>query len=201
MKYLAGNLASLGVDKPIWDHFFTIAPLVIVGSRAEDGTYDLAPKHMSTPIGWENYYGFVCTPQHTTYQNIYRNKSFTVTFLKPSQVALASLSAAPRNEDDTKPSLLSLPTFPAKEADGLFVEDGYLFLECRLAKMVDGFGVNSIIVGSIVAAYIDQDALRVSEREDDELIHSNPMLAYISPGRFGRIEESYNFPFPSGYAR
>ncbi len=201
MEYISDNLASLDVDRPIWDHFFTIAPLVVVGSKAEDGTYDLAPKHMATPIGWENYYGFVCTPRHTTYHNIHRNKSFTVTFLKPSQIAIASLSEAPRPEDDVKPSLLSLPTFPAKEIDSLFVEDGYLFLECQLAKTIDGFGVNSIIIGSVIAAYVDQNALRVSEREDGELIHSNPLLAYISPGRFGRIEESYNFPFPSGYAK
>ena len=46
--------------------------LVLVGKREPDGGHDLAPKHMSTPIGWDNYYGFVCTPRHHTYGNIQR---------------------------------------------------------------------------------------------------------------------------------
>ena len=69
------RLIELDVSLPIWERFFWVAPLVLVGTREPDGGHDLAPKHMATPIGWENYYGFVCTPRHHTYSNIRREAS------------------------------------------------------------------------------------------------------------------------------
>jgi len=73
-----GQVVSLDVTAPIWERFFTVAPLVVVGTREEDGSYDLAPKHMATPMGWQNYIGFVCTPRHRTYHNVRRERAFTV---------------------------------------------------------------------------------------------------------------------------
>src|SRR5207342_3425489 len=60
----------------LWERVFTVAPLVIVGSKEADGTYDLAPKHMAMPLGWRRRYGFVCTPRHRTYRNIERHGVF-----------------------------------------------------------------------------------------------------------------------------
>ncbi|MGQ9871755.1 flavin reductase [Leptodesmis sp.] len=97
-----------------------MAPLVVIGTREPDGGYDLAPKHMAMPIGWENYFGFVCTPRHHTYQNVLREQAFTVSFPRPEQVVLASLSAAPRCEEDAKPALAALPILPASVVDGVF---------------------------------------------------------------------------------
>ena len=63
--YLRERIRTLEVDFPIWDRFFTVAPLVLVRTKeAED--YDLAPKHMVTPLGWENDFAFVCTARHRT---------------------------------------------------------------------------------------------------------------------------------------
>ena len=70
-----------------------------------DRCFRPAPKHMVSPLGWQNFFGFVCTPRHRTYQNIRREGAFTVTFPRPSQVVLTSLSAAPRDDDDVKPAL------------------------------------------------------------------------------------------------
>ena len=53
----------------VWERVFTVAPLVIVGSKGPDGTYDLAPKHMAMPLGWGDRYCFVCTPRHNTHRN------------------------------------------------------------------------------------------------------------------------------------
>ena len=41
------NIISLNTDKSIWDHFYTVAPLVVIGTKEGDG-FDLAPKHMAT---------------------------------------------------------------------------------------------------------------------------------------------------------
>jgi flavin reductase (DIM6/NTAB) family NADH-FMN oxidoreductase RutF len=94
-----------------------------------------------------------------------------------------------------------LPTFPASEVDGLFIEDAYLFLECVLDRISDDFGENSLIVGRIVAAHVREDYLRASERDEQDLIHGSPLLAYLSPGRYASVGESYSFPFPAGFMR
>lgn len=196
------DLVSLDTDHPIWDRFFTVAPLVVIGSREEDGSYDLAPKHMATPLGWENYFGFVCTPQHRTYHNIRRQQEFTVSFPTTDSILLTSLAAAPRcGEDSTKPALAALPTFAANNIDGEFLVQASLFFECRLDRIIDGFGVNSLIVGKIAAAQVSSAALRSEDVDDQETLAASPLLAYISPGRFAKLDESYSFPFPAGFQR
>jgi hypothetical protein len=127
-------------DHPVWERVFTVNPLVVVGTREESGAYDLAPKHLAMPMGWENYFGFVCTPRHNTYHNARREGVFTVSYPRPTQVLLASLAAAPRDTDGSKLAADALPTFPASEVDGVFVEDAYLFLECALDRIADDFG-------------------------------------------------------------
>ncbi|HMB08128.1 MAG TPA: flavin reductase [Isosphaeraceae bacterium] len=198
---MSERVVTLDATVPIWDRFFTVAPLVLIGTREADGTYDLAPKHMAMPLGWQNYFGFVCAPSHGTYRNLAREGAFTVTYPRPTQVLLASLAAAPRSDDDVKPSLCALPTFRARQVDGIFVAEGSLFLECTLDRVIDGFGANVLVSGRIVAAHADEEALRVSEREDEEVLQAAPLLAYLSPGRYAEIRQAYAFPFPVGFRR
>ncbi len=192
------GLARIDVDKPIWDQFFFVAPLVLVGTREPDGADDLAPKHMVTPMGWQNYFGFVCTPRHGTYQNIKRSGVFAVTYPKPGQWLETSLTASPRCEDDTKPQLDLVRHSRSETVDCPVVAGGYLYLECELDRFVDGFGVNSMIVGKIVAAAVDPAYLRADDSDDQDLIQGAPLLSYVSPGRFATIQETLSFPMPKG---
>lgn len=191
---------ALDVSEPIWSRFFTVAPLVVIGSREGD-RYDLAPKHMVTPLGHDNYFGFVCTPEHATYHNVKKEKAFTVSFVTPKQVVLASLAATPREADAPghKPIVEELPTLPAQKIDGIFIRDAYLLLECELDRVVDGFGANSLIAGKIVAARLHQDSFRASETDDAEMIRQAPLLAYLAYGRFAEIRKTMAFPFPRGF--
>jgi len=190
---------SIPTDSPVWKSFFMVAPLVIVGSREADGGHDLAPKHMAMPLGWQNYYCFVCSPRHATQRNIEARPEFTVSFPRAGQIVETSMAAAPREEDRSKPSLAAVETFPASKVDGVLVKDAYLWLECRLERIVDGFGENSLIVGEVVAAEVDERALRASDSDDGDVIHASPLLAYLSPGRFAAVGESYSFPFPVNF--
>jgi flavin reductase (DIM6/NTAB) family NADH-FMN oxidoreductase RutF len=195
------DLVTLDTGRPIWDRFFTVAPLVVVGTREED-RYNLAPKHMAFPLGWDNYFAFVCTPRHETYRSVLTTGEFTVTYPRPTQVVLASLTAEPREDlDEPKPMLSVMPTFPATEIDGVFLQDGYLFLECRLDRVLDGFSLNSLIVGRVIAAHVHPDALRADERDEQDLIYESPLLAYLSPGRYATVRESFAFPFPADFKR
>ncbi len=190
------NLVEIDTAVPVWDRFFIVAPLVLVGTRDEHGSLDLAPKHMVTPMGWQNFFGFVCSPRHSTCSNIERTGVFTVSYPKPSQVLYTSLAASPRQGRD-KPILDYFATFPAKQVDGDFIDEAYLYFECRHFKTVDGFGDNCLITGEIVAAYADPSFLRASEHDDQEVIHDSPLFAYLSPGRFATIDRSNAFPFPA----
>ena len=193
---IPANVAELDTTVPVWEQFFTVAPLVLIGTRDEDGVLDLAPKHMVTPMGWQNYFGFVCTPRHRTCLNIQRSGEFTVSYPKPSQVLLASLAASPRCEHGEKPVIECFNTFQATTIDAEFIEEGYLFFECRHFKTIDGFGENCLVTGEIVRAWADELFLRHTEADDQETIHESPLLAYLAPGRFAAIDRSNAFPFP-----
>jgi len=190
------SIVEIDTSVPVWEQFFTVAPLVLIGTRDEDGALDLAPKHMVTPMGWQNYFGFVCTPRHNTCTNIERTGEFTVSYPKPSQVLMTSLAASPRIEEGSKPVIDYFDTFPARLVDGQFIDDGYLYFECRHFKTVGGFGENCLITGEIVAAYADEACLRHTEGDDQETIHTAPLFAYLAPGRFATIDRSNAFPFP-----
>lgn len=189
------------ISTPIWDRVFTVAPLVVIGSREPDGTYNLAPKHLATPLSWTDYFGFVCTPEHATYHNIKRDGVFTVSYPRPNQMVLTSLTASPREDDGRKPGLEVLPTWPARQIGGIFIEDAYLFLECELDRIIDGFDMNSLIAGRIVAAYAANDSVRCDDLDENDLLGQAPLLAFINWGRFARIDESYAFPFMSKFKR
>ncbi|MGI9203309.1 MAG: flavin reductase family protein [Woeseiaceae bacterium] len=191
----AKQIIELDATKPVWDRCYMVAPLVLVGTRDDDGSLDLAPKHMAMPMGWQNYFGFVCSATHHTYTNIERTGQFTVSYTQPSQILYTSLAASPRYSGGQKTVLQSFATFPAKKIDGEFIEDAYLFLECKHHKTIDGFGENCLITGEVVAAYAHPDYIRSSELDDQELIHQAPLLAYLPPGRFASITRSNAFPF------
>ena len=48
---LPEDVVRLDTDVPVWGRVFSIAPLVVIGTREGD-RYDLAPKHMAFPLGW-----------------------------------------------------------------------------------------------------------------------------------------------------
>ncbi|MDJ0646606.1 MAG: flavin reductase [Flavobacteriaceae bacterium] len=196
------NIQTLDLDQSVWSQTFMVAPLVVIGTKEGTG-YDMAPKHMVSPIGFDNYFGFVCTPRHMTYTNLQKTKEFTVSFLLPEQVLMASLSATPRHAERSKSKniISALPTFRASSVDALFIADSYLFLECELFKVIDGFNENSIITGKITAAFANENYLKLSEKDEQLQLMKNPLLAYIAEGRFAKIKETYNFPFPKDFER
>ena len=199
---ISQNWVALNTDQPIWSHFFMIAPLAVVGTREEEG-YDLAPKHMITPMGFENYIGFVCTPAHGTYHNIKARGEFTMSFPMADQTLITSLTATPRQSGISKATQIidALPTHRAIEVDALFLEQAYLKLECKHFKTIDGFGGNSLITGTILHAYVHPDYLRVSGQDEQSMLYENPLLAYLAEGRFARAAKTYHFPFPKGFKR
>jgi flavin reductase (DIM6/NTAB) family NADH-FMN oxidoreductase RutF len=194
------DLVELSTEAPIWERFFTVAPLVLVATK-EDGHHNLAPKHLAMPLGWENYFGFVCSPSHATYRNLEAHPEFTVSFPGADRILHTSLAAGARLDDCSKPTLAAVPVFPARKVDGVLVEGCRLYLECALDRVIDGFGDNSLIVGRIVAAAAARSALRGHDVDDADLLHALRPLVYLAPGRFAEVGETRAFPFPIDFRR
>ena len=196
------NTYKLDTNFPIWDHVFTVAPLVVIGTKEKNG-YNLAPKHMALPFGFNNYFGFICTPEHGTYQNIKNKKEFSVSYPLTDSILLASLSATTRKDGISKFKKIidALPTIKATSIDALFVKQSYLYLECVLFKIIDGIDNNSMIIGKIEAAFVDKNYLKNSEKDVQMQIMKYPLLAYIADGRFAKIDKTLNFPFPKYFKR
>ncbi|MBT8145171.1 MAG: flavin reductase family protein [Gammaproteobacteria bacterium] len=193
---LPAHATELQLDSPVWERFFRPAPLVLIGTSDEDGITDLAPKHMAVPLGWDNYFGFVCTPRHQTWRNIEATGRFSVSYPQPDQVLFASLAASPRCDGDDKPVLTILDTFESPASAMPMLSKATVWLDCELDRIVDGFGENGLIAGRITAAYARTDAMRISDLEDETVLSKAPLLTYIDPGRFTVVASAQSFPFP-----
>lgn len=189
------------LDRPIWERFPIVAPLVLVASTEPDGSPDVAPKHLAMPVSWENWFGFVCHPSHGTYQNITRTGTFTVGYPSPSMLLEASLSAAPREADGSKPTLEMLPYIPATVVDGVLIKGCRLHLECELERVVDGLGANALIIGKVVAVHASQKMVRRIDRDDHDLLRDCPLLVYVHPGRVATVDETDEFPYHLTFKR
>jgi flavin reductase (DIM6/NTAB) family NADH-FMN oxidoreductase RutF len=194
------ELVELSTEAPIWERFFTVAPLVLVATKEGD-RHNVAPKHLAMPIGWENYFGFVCAPSHATYRNLQAHPEFTVSVPGVDRLVHASMAAGARLGDCSKPTLAAVPVTPARVVEGVLVEGCAVYLECALDRFVDGFGKNSIVVGRVVAASASRAALRGHDVDDADLLHALRPLVYLAPGRVAEIGETHAFPFPAGFRR
>lgn len=192
-------------EENLWSRCFTVYSLVVIGTREENGDYNLAPKHMAMPLGFGPWFGFMGTSRKTTYRNIQREKAFTVSYPNPDQVVISSLAASRREKDDTKPVIEQIPTEKARTMDGIFIKDSYLQLECSYHQTMGRFGEWELVVGRVEAAYAREDILNPGgahgQEEAAQTIKSHPLLAYVHPDRFGILEDTYAFPLPKDFER
>ncbi len=187
-------------DAP-WERFFSVFPLVLVGTREIDGSHDIAPKHLAMPMAWGPWFGFVCTPAHRTWQNAVRTGEFTVSYPSARQVLEGTFAASPRCNGGEKPGLAAVPVVPASEVDGVLVAGSPVQLECRLERTVEGLGTNGLLIGRVVAVDVQEHLLRGPDRDDADVIEHEHLLAYVHPWRFAKIDVTQAFPLPSGFSR
>ena len=192
-------IVALPTDAPVWGRVFTVAPLVLVGTLDPSGAPDLAPKHMAMPLGWSNYFAFVCSPRHGTYANAVARGAFTSAIPRPTRSSRRA--SRPRVASRTTRSRRwpRSTRSPRTSSTACWSPAARFWLECELDRTLDGFGENSLVIGRVVAAAAHEQALREADRDDGDVIHELPLLAFLSPGRFARIDASNAFPFPADF--
>jgi hypothetical protein len=67
--------------------------------------------------------------------------------------------------------------------------------------MLDDFDGYSLIIGKVVTAAAQDDALRKQEIDESDQIFQFPLFAYLHPDRLAEIRQSTAFPLPEGFTR
>lgn len=192
---------SLTPGELIWDDFYTVAPLVLIGTIEADGSPDIAPKHQAMPVGHGTLFAFACSPAHATYRNAVATSSFTVGYPTPEMVLQASLAAGPRDSAGDKPTLELLALSPARVVDGVLVEGCRVHLECTLERVLEDLDDRALVVGRVVVAHVSERALISAHGNHADVVERAPLLAYLHPGRVASVRASKEFPFHRGFHR
>jgi flavin reductase (DIM6/NTAB) family NADH-FMN oxidoreductase RutF len=127
--------------------YFTVKPLILVTTLGPEGLPNVAPKTQNMDIGRrEQYFAFVCVPQHHTYQNIKSTGEFVVNYPGPKLIKnVSEASKIAENVDEI--SLAGLTSIPFTIVKPPRIKECYLHLECKLEEIKDLDENASIILG------------------------------------------------------
>ena len=180
--------------------YFTLKPLILVTTLGTTGFPNVAPKTQAMDVGRrEQYFAFVCTPRHHTYQNAVANKEFVVNFPGPELIEKVS-AAAQLAEDSDEIALAGLTSIPSMVVKPPRIKECYLHLECKLLEIKD-LEDSSLILGKVVARSADKEVSfeRGKSRENIRLLSKRPLLAYVYPDHYAKISAAEEFVFPKNY--
>jgi flavin reductase (DIM6/NTAB) family NADH-FMN oxidoreductase RutF len=180
--------------------YFTVKPLILVTTLGSTGLPNVAPKTQNMDVGrCEQYFAFVCAPQHHTYQNAKANKEFVVNYPGPELIGKVSATAQ-LAEDSDEIALAGLTSITSLVVKPPRIKECYLHLECKLLEIKD-LEDSSLILGNVVARSADKAVsfeCRKS-RENIRLLSKRPLLAYVYPDHYTKISFAEEFVFPKNY--
>jgi flavin reductase (DIM6/NTAB) family NADH-FMN oxidoreductase RutF len=147
----------------------------------------------------EQYFAFVCTPQHHTYQNVKANKEFVVNYPGPELIENVS-AAAQLAEDCDEIALAGLTSIPSLVVKPPRIKECHLHLECRLLETMD-LEDASLVLGRVVARSADKEVSfeHGKAKENIRLLSERPLLAYVYPDHYAKISVAEEFVFPKKY--
>jgi len=180
--------------------YFTVKPLILVTTLGPIGLPNVAPKTQSMDVGrHEQYFAFVCVPQHHTYQNVKATREFVVNYPGPELIKKVS-AASQLAENVDEIALAALTSIPSLVVKPPRIKECSIHLECKLVEIKD-LDDASIIVGKIVARSADKEVSfkRGKAKEKIELLSKRPLLAYVYPDHYTKINIAEEFIFPQNY--
>lgn len=183
-----------------YGRYFTVKPLILVTTLGPRGLPNVAPKTQNMDVGRrEQYFAFVCTPKHHTYQNAKANREFVVNYPGPELIEKVS-AAALLAEDIDEIALAGLTGIPSVVVKPPRIKECYLHLECKLVEIKD-LEDSSIILGKIAARSVNKEVSfeRGKSKENIRLLSKRPLLAYVYPDHYTKISVAEEFVFPKNY--
>lgn len=180
--------------------YFTVKPLILVTTLGPQGLPNVAPKTQSMDMGRsEEYFAFVCVPEHHTYQNAKANGEFVVNYPCPELIEKVSASSQ-HTENVDEITLAGLTAIPSLVIKPPRIKECRVHLECKLVDVID-LDTASIIVGKIVARSADKEVSfeRGKAKENIKLLSKHPLLAYVYPDHYAKLHVAEEFLFPKNY--
>lgn len=167
-------------DKRKWHPSPILGQLVLVTTMNQDGTSNVAPKN------WISYVAFGpslialgCSSKHWTAKNILRSGEFVINI--PGADLVDTIWEAGYRDHPRPIESLGLTPIPSVKVKPPRVEECKAHLECLLDKHF-AYGDEIIILGRIVAASIDEEALKA--KDPYEYLK---MLVFLEDGTFGTV--------------
>jgi flavin reductase (DIM6/NTAB) family NADH-FMN oxidoreductase RutF len=180
--------------------YFTVKPLILVTTLGPTGLPNVAPKTQNMDVGRsEEYFAFVCTPEHHTYQNAKASGEFVINYPGPDLIRnVSSSSQCAESVDEVALSgLTSIPSLVVKPPR---IKECVAHLECKLTEIYD-LHTGSIILGKVIARSATRDVSfeRGKAKDNIGLLTNHPLLAYIYPNCHAKINAAEEFVFPKHY--
>jgi len=170
-------------DKRKWHPSPILGQLVLVTTTNEDGTSNVAPKN------WISYMAFGpslialgCNRKHWTAKNILRSREFVINV--PGANLVNTIWEAGYLDHPRPVESSGLTPIPSVKVKPPRIEECRAHLECVLDKHFD-YGDEVIILGRIVAASIDEEALKA--RDPYEYLK---MLVFLEDGIYGTVRRA-----------
>jgi len=179
---------------------FSIKPIILVTTLGSNGLPNVAPKTQCTSIGrHEEYFAFVCTPRHHTYQNAKADGEFVVNY--PGPELIERVSAASQFAENVDEVVLSgLTSIPSLVVKPPRIKECRVHLECEVADVKD-LDDGSIILGKVVSRSGDREISfkKGTAEENINLLSTHPLLTYVYPNHYASINTAEKFIFPKNY--
>jgi len=187
--------AELDLNRFVGRNFFWPEGIVLVTTLSPDGMPNVAPKTQAAPVGRRNFWSFACTPSHHTHKYIEAGGEFVINIPGPELIKNISLAARrfALDEDEIRGS--ELTAMPSREVSPPSIAECRVHLECRLHRIVEGLGEDSLIIGRVVAASADSDIIDPSP----DSLQRHPLLVYVYPDHWTMVKEAERFRFPAEY--
>lgn len=174
---------SIEPDKRKWHPSPILGQLVLVTTTNRDGTSNVAPKN------WISYMAFGpslialgCNRKHWTAKNILHTGEFVINV--PGADLVETVWKAGYLDHPRPVDSLGLTPIPSDKVKPPRIEECRAHLECVLDKHFE-YGDEVILLGRIIAASIDQDAINA----EDPYAYLK-MLVFLEDGTFGTIRRA-----------
>jgi flavin reductase (DIM6/NTAB) family NADH-FMN oxidoreductase RutF len=152
---------SFSSDKRTWRPSPLLGQVVLVTSLNEDGQSNVAPKSWLSMMAFEpSLLALGCNLTHWTAQNILHRQEFVVNI---PGAELAEVVWRSHTLPHPRPvEGIGLTSVPAQKVKPPLIEECKAHLECLLVQHLT-FGAELIILGQVVAASVDREAVEAQD--------------------------------------
>ena len=175
---------SLSFDKRMWSPSPLLGQIVLVTSLNEDGQSNVAPKSWISMMAFEpSLLALGCNLAHWTARNILARQEFVVNIPGDELVDVVWKSHSlphPRPVES-----IGLTSMPAQKVRPPLIAECKAHLECTYLQHL-AFGEEVILLGKIVAASVDREALEAQ----DPYAYLR-LFAFLQDGVYGTVERAY----------